>query len=131
MENPKFKNRYLNDLIIENGDCYTIKPQYETKVAHPSQVVVFAIPADGDLLSELKDIDPKLIFETTKGQPIKIIENSIITTSADFYGSYEKFRNFYDKTDDKIKEFWMAYSSSKKQLKQQGKQQSLPRPKRK
>lgn len=127
MTKPKFKNKYLNDFIIEKGNCFTVKPQFETKLPHPSQRVVFAIEVSKEMTSEMRDIAPDLVFETTKDKPSRLVEGAIITTSADMYGSMEKFLSFYVNTDEKIKEFWESYSSDQPAQKASNKATAAPR----
>lgn len=124
MEKPRFKNKYLNDTIIEKGHCYTVKSKFETKLPHLSQRVVFALEISKEIASEFRDISSNLSFETTKknNQPLTLIEGSVITTSADTYASIDRFLDFYVDTDESIGEFWAEFQAEHQENKSQNKQ---------
>lgn len=126
MDKPRFKNKVLHEYLIEQGNCYTVKKAVESKLPHLSQRVVFAIEVDKEMMSDLRDISPKLVFDTTKGKSIKLVEGTVVTTSSDLYGSVDKFLNFYVDTDEKISEAWIEFSSEKQSNKSQNKQ-SMPK----
>lgn len=112
---PKFKSKKVDNLIIEYGDCYTIKRKYEEQLSNPFQKVVFAALIEGDIINELKDLSPELSFESVSGKQIKIKKGNVITTTADIYDDDEEFLFLYDETAERISEFMAEYEAERKQ----------------
>lgn len=111
---PEFKDKKVNKFLINNGECYSIKTQFENSVSSPYQKVVFAVEVKDLSFNELKDINPELKMETTKNTILKVTENCIVTTSADYYQSKEEFLKYYEETTERIDEFIRAYQEERK-----------------
>lgn len=112
---PEFKDKIINKLIISPyGDCYSIKKEYESNVKYPHQKVVFATLVSGELLNKLKDLNPNLLFKTTTGGEVKIKEDCVITTTADFYNTEEDFFKYYIESAESIDSFIREYQESRK-----------------
>lgn len=123
--NPRFKDKKVENLIMQYGDCYTIKRKYESQLSNPFQKVVFAVLIEGDVLNELKDVSPELIFESLSGKKISVASGNVITTTADSYDDDNEFLLFYEETTERIKEQVQAYFAEKNAKK--GNKPSVPR----
>lgn len=112
---PEFKKNRINTKILSKGTCYTIKKEFQANVPYPHQKVIFAMKITDSEIGYFKDLAPNLIFATTKETNIKITEDCIITTTADYYQKESDFLKYYDDTSEKISEFIAEYQEERKQ----------------
>lgn len=129
--NPKFKDKKVDSLVIDYGDCYTIKRKYESQLSSPFQKVVFAALIDGEIINELRDISPDMTFESVSGKKVKIKKGSVVTTTADIYDDDDDFLLLYEETSERISEFMSEYQSENKNKKSQSNKKAISRPRSK
>ena len=99
----KFNDKYLREYLIKNGNCFTIKDKFKSKLKNsPCDNVIFTLELNKQNLPVIKDFSisvDKIVLELDNGKKIYPSKDEIITSTGRSYKSMDDLVKFYEDTN--------------------------------